>query len=116
MSEEIKNYSEAEQTAEFASDRTEVKENPPEDRTAEPSAEPSAEKKTGRYTKGQRIAALIGAVLLAGMVIATLICAICGAPSNVTFALLFCDIILPIMLWVFIKVTAHYKKLGEERS
>ena len=44
MSEEMKNYSEAEQTAEFASDRTEVKENPPEDRTAEPSAEPSAEK------------------------------------------------------------------------
>lgn len=73
-------------------------------------------KSNSSYTKGQRILALVGALVLAGMVVATLICAICHAPGNVIFALLFCDIIIPILLWVFIRVTAHYKKTGEEMA
>lgn len=69
-----------------------------------------------KYTKGQRVIAMIGVIALGGMVLATLICAICKAPANVVFALLFCDIIIPIMLWVFLRVTAYFRKIGESRK
>ena len=75
----------------------------------------NSENEPRKYTPFQRIAAIIGVCLLGGMVIATLICAICKAPSNVTFALLFCDIIIPIMLWVFIRITKHYSDIGKAR-
>ena len=63
--------------------------------------------------KAKRIAALVGVILLGLMVITTLVCAIAGAPGNVVFALLFCDIIIPILLWVFLWITGRQKKRGE---
>ena len=61
----------------------------------------------------QRTVALIAVIVLAVMILATLICAIAGAGKNVVMALLFCDIIIPILVWVFLWVTGIYKKKGE---
>lgn len=62
----------------------------------------------------QRITALASVVLLAGMILATLVCAVVGAGKNVVMALLFCDIIIPILIWVFLWITGVYKKKGEK--
>ena len=67
----------------------------------------------GETPKAKRIVALAGVILLAAMVLATLICALAGAPGNVVFALLFCDIIIPIFLWIFLWITGKQKKRGE---
>jgi len=43
--------------------------------------------------------------LLIAMILATLICALAGAPGNVVLALIMCDIIVPIFIWVFLRLT-----------
>lgn len=62
----------------------------------------------------QRMIALIAVIILALMILATLICAIAGAGKNVVMALLFCDIMIPIIIWIFLWITGIYKKKGEK--
>ena len=60
-----------------------------------------------------RAVALIVVAALIVMIIATLICAISGSPKNVVLGLLICDMIIPIFIWVFLKVT---KNLSDRRK
>lgn len=56
----------------------------------------------------KRGAALIGVILLVGMVVATLIAAIFESPgSNLFRTLLGLDITIPIMLWIVIYAADH---------
>ena len=60
-----------------------------------------------------RAVALIVVAALLVMIIATLICAFSGAPKNFVLGLLICDMIIPIFIWVFLKVT---KNLSDKRK
>ncbi len=57
--------------------------------------------------KRVRVVALIVVALLVIMIIATLICAIAGVDKNIIMGLLLCDMIIPIFIWVFLKVTGR---------
>jgi len=52
-----------------------------------------------------RILCIFVVGLLIAMILATLICALAGAPGNVVLALIMCDIIVPIFIWVFLRLT-----------
>jgi len=52
-----------------------------------------------------RVTCVVVVVLIVLMIVATLICALAGAPGNVVLALLMCDIIVPIFVWVFLRIT-----------
>ena len=54
------------------------------------------------YSKKQRIAAMIGVILLLALVIATVLAAIFDPSGNLFKALLFASIALPILLWIYI--------------
>ena len=60
-----------------------------------------------------RVVAMIVVVLLVLMIIATLICAIAGVDRNIIMGLLLCDMIIPVFIWVFLKVT---KNLSDKRK
>lgn len=64
-----------------------------------------------------RIAAITVAVLLLLMIIATMICAFAGADRNIIIGLLMCDILIPVFIWVFLKITGNLsdkKKRGSK--
>jgi len=52
-----------------------------------------------------RVVCIIAVVLLVGLIIATLIAAIAGAGRATIMALILCDGIIPIFVWVFLKIT-----------
>jgi len=67
----------------------------------------------------RRVIATIALILLVGCVIATVICAIAGAPKNVIITLLLCDMGIPFMLYVyqwFAKVIMKYTKNDVEKE
>lgn len=66
--------------------------------------------------KWVRVLALAAVIFLAGLFIGTIVCLIAGAPKNVLFAFIVCDIILPIFVWVFLKVTDHQRRLRDENQ
>jgi len=52
-----------------------------------------------------RVICIIAVVLLVGMIVATLIAAIAGASKETIMALILCDGIIPIFIWLFLKIT-----------
>lgn len=66
------------------------------------------------YTKGQRIAAIIGVILLLGLYIVTLISAITTSPATPALfkMCIGSSILLPIMFWLYI----HFAKMMIERD
>lgn len=71
---------------------------------------------SAKRPKWVRILALIAVILLAAMFVGTIICLIAGAPKNVLFAFIVCDIIVPIFVWLFLKVTDHQRRLKDENQ
>ena len=63
-----------------------------------------------------RILALAAVVLIAALVLATFICAVTGAPANVIAALLFCDVVIPLFLWVFLWVTRKLRSKNPDQQ
>ena len=63
-----------------------------------------------------RVIAMIAVIGLAGMFVGTIVCLIIGAPKNVLFAFIVCDIIVPIFVWLFLKVTDHQRRLKDENQ
>ena len=61
-----------------------------------------------------RVAAVLVVILLTGMVIATVICAFAGADRSIIMGLLMCDLIIPILIWVFLFITHRLKKQRKE--
>lgn len=76
-----------------------------ENKEMESKNEQSQEKPVSSYPKGARIIALVGAILLVIMYIVTLIAAITTSPqaSGLFKACLGGSILLPIMLWLYIR-------------
>lgn len=75
----------------------------------------SQEKKVeSSYTKGQRITALVGVVLLLGMYLVTLIAAITTSPATPALfrMCIGSSILLPILFWLYIR----FAKLMIERD
>ncbi len=54
------------------------------------------------YSKKQRIAAMIGVILLLALIVATILAAAFDQSGNLFKALLFASIALPILLWIYI--------------
>lgn len=77
----------------------------------EPTNEPTNEPKSS-YPKGARIIAAVGAVLLALMYVVTLIAALTTSPasSGLFKACLGGSILLPIMLWLYIRFAKLWTK------
>ncbi len=70
------------------------------------------EKFQSRYTKGQRIAACVGAVLLLGLYLITLVAAITTSPATPELfkACIGASILIPIMLWCYIRFAKLFTK------
>ena len=68
--------------------------------------------------KLKRITALMGVILLAVMVIATLIVAIMNNPAleDVFHTLLICDFVVPVLLWMYLYLYNRAKKTDEMLS
>lgn len=68
--------------------------------------------------KLKRITALMGVILLAVMVIATLIVAIMNNPAleDVFRTLLICDFVVPVLLWMYLYLYNRAKKTDEMLS
>lgn len=79
--------------------------------TNQPTNEPTNEPKSS-YPKGARIIAAVGAVLLALMYVVTLIAALTTSPasSGLFKACLGGSILLPIMLWLYIRFAKLWTK------
>lgn len=77
----------------------------------EPTNEPTNEPKSS-YPKGARIIAAVGAVLLVLMYVVTLIAALTTSPasSGLFKACLGGSILLPIMLWLYIRFAKLWTK------
>jgi len=62
------------------------------------------------YTKGQRIAAMIGVILLLVMYIVTLISALTTSPNTPALfkMCLGASVILPIIFWFYIRITKYF--------
>ena len=59
----------------------------------------------------RRVLAWTGIILLGLCILATVICAIAGAPGNVIIALLYCDMAIPFFLFIvqwFAKIIKKY--------
>ena len=52
------------------------------------------------HTKGKRLLAAAAAILIGCLLLATILCAILGAPANVLLSLLFLDLALPLFLYL----------------
>ena len=63
-------------------------------------------------TKLRRIVAGLSVVLIVGLVIATLVCAVTG--SRYFFAMLFLALIIPVVLWVFMWFTRLMQNKSDE--
>ena len=64
----------------------------------------------------RRVVAIIGIILMFGCIIATIVCAIAGAPGNVLLALLFCDIVVPCILFGYSKLVKFSKRNKEQEQ
>jgi hypothetical protein len=69
-------------------------------------------KSKSSYTKGQRIAAMIGAVLLIAMYLVTLIAAITTSPAapELFKMSLGASVLLPIMFWLYLRFWKLFTK------
>lgn len=78
----------------------------------------SEKSKMGGSTKERpawvRAAAVLVVILLIGLIIATVICAFAGADRSIIMGLLLCDLIIPIFVWVFLKVTGRLSSQRKE--
>jgi len=61
-----------------------------------------------------RIVAMVTVILIAAMFIGTLVCLFVGAPKNVLLTFIVCDIIVPVFVWLFLKVTDHQRRIKNE--
>lgn len=61
-----------------------------------------------------RVVAVLVVILLIGLIIATVICAFAGADRSIIMGLLLCDLIIPIFIWVFLKVTGRLSSQRKE--
>ncbi len=70
------------------------------------------EKFQSRYTKGQRIAACVGVALLVGLYLITLVAAITTSPATPELfkACIGASILIPIMLWCYIRFAKLFMK------
>jgi len=64
--------------------------------------------------KWVRVISLVVVIALIGLVIATLVCAIGGADPNTIMGMLLCCGIIPIFIWVFLKITDRSIKRRKE--
>ncbi len=83
------------------------------DTPAEPEAASTVKGKTEERPLWVRVVCIIVVIVLIGMIVATLIAAIAGARKETILALILCDGIIPIFIWVFLKFT---KKSIERRK
>lgn len=75
------------------------------------------ERKKSSYTKGQRVAAIIGVALLLTMYLVTLIAAIFTSPQT-TALFRMCvgaSILLPIMFWLYLRFAKLFIDRDRER-
>lgn len=63
-----------------------------------------------------RVIAMIVVIILIAMIIATLICAFSGTEKKTVLGLLICDMIIPIFIWVFLKVTKNLSDMSDKRK
>lgn len=58
----------------------------------------------------KRVFALIFLIIILALIIATVAAAILQAPPNLLFALIFCDIAIPVSIYAFLMITKYIKK------
>lgn len=60
--------------------------------------------------KLKQIIAIICIVLLSLMILATLLVAVLGGSKNLLLALVFCDVVIPIVMYAYLLITKQLKK------
>jgi uncharacterized membrane protein len=71
-------------------------------------------KKEQNYKPWQRVLALLGVILVVGLLIASIVCAILGSPYFYGF--LFAAIIIPVILYLIIWLGNVLKGMGEDKE
>lgn len=68
--------------------------------------------------KAKQILAIAGIVLLGGLYLTSLIFALIDHPlkSSLLTASLYCTIVIPVLLYVFLVIAKHFKKDDEDSS
>lgn len=71
-------------------------------------------KQKGKYSLWQRILALITVIMIIGLVIAAIVCAVIGSRYYMGF--LFAAIVFPILIYVIVWLAGVLKGIGEKKQ
>lgn len=68
--------------------------------------------------KAKRILALIGVVILAGLYLSTIVCALFGSDNymDLLMASLYATVVIPVLLWAYTFIYKLLKKLHSDNS
>lgn len=68
--------------------------------------------------KGKRILAVIGIILLVGLYVTTLVCAIVGTENtmNILMASIYATIVIPAIIWIYEMIYRHAKRNHDENN